>query len=136
MTGYSRKFEYHSIYRSLQSYLFCHHGALMSRSLAPGSTGAYRIRNPLLGLHLRASGRFMSHDKGHERSATATKRGPGITKMVETERRMSSSSGEVGDFQFDTYKFVQKLEAEGFSRQQSEAIMQSLSEVINERLDL
>ena len=34
---------------------------------------------------------------------------------------------------FDTNKFVQKLETEGFSRQQGEAIMESLAEVMNER---
>ena len=34
---------------------------------------------------------------------------------------------------FDTNKFVQKLETEGFSRQQGEAIMASLAEVMNER---
>jgi len=34
---------------------------------------------------------------------------------------------------FDTYKFVQRLEAESFSREHAEAIMNSLSEVITER---
>ena len=34
---------------------------------------------------------------------------------------------------FDTNKFMQKLETEGFSRQQGEAIMESLAEVMNER---
>ncbi|CAG8495585.1 11076_t:CDS:2, partial [Acaulospora colombiana] len=35
---------------------------------------------------------------------------------------------------FDTSQFVQKLESEGFTRQQSEAIMNSLSEVISESM--
>ncbi|CAG8596894.1 12792_t:CDS:2 [Acaulospora morrowiae] len=35
---------------------------------------------------------------------------------------------------FDTSLFVQKLESEGFTRQQSEAIMNSLSEVIDESM--
>ncbi|CAG8585321.1 9009_t:CDS:2 [Paraglomus brasilianum] len=35
---------------------------------------------------------------------------------------------------FDTNKFVQKLEMEGFSRQQGEAIMASLAEVMNESM--
>ncbi|KAI9183472.1 Protein fmp32, mitochondrial [Blastocladiella emersonii ATCC 22665] len=35
---------------------------------------------------------------------------------------------------FDTYKFVQRLEQEGFSREQSEAIMQSFLEVISESM--
>lgn len=36
-------------------------------------------------------------------------------------------------YHFDTFKFVERLEAEGFSREQSEAIMASLREVISER---
>ena len=35
--------------------------------------------------------------------------------------------------QFDTYRLVQKLEGEGFSREAAEAIMASLSEVVFER---
>ncbi|KAJ3350330.1 hypothetical protein GGF32_004958 [Allomyces javanicus] len=35
---------------------------------------------------------------------------------------------------FDTYKFAQKLEEEGFSREQAEAIMTSFSEVIGESM--
>ncbi|KAI9595674.1 DUF1640-domain-containing protein [Syncephalis fuscata] len=38
-------------------------------------------------------------------------------------------------YSFDSYKFVQRLEAEGFTLQQSEAIMRSLQEVINESLE-
>ncbi|KAL7752817.1 Protein fmp32, mitochondrial [Sorochytrium milnesiophthora] len=41
---------------------------------------------------------------------------------------------DLGNPTFDTYKFVQKLETEGFTRQQAEAIMQSFSEVINESM--
>ncbi len=33
---------------------------------------------------------------------------------------------------FDTYKFVQRLEGEGFPRESSEAIMNSLAEVVSE----
>ena len=36
-------------------------------------------------------------------------------------------------YRFDTYRFVEKLESEGFSREQAEAIMNSLSYVIEER---
>ncbi|CAJ0826937.1 19545_t:CDS:2 [Entrophospora sp. SA101] len=36
---------------------------------------------------------------------------------------------------FDTSTFVQKLEAEGFTRQQSEAIMKSMSEVLDESMN-
>jgi len=34
---------------------------------------------------------------------------------------------------FDTHRFVEKLERDGFSRQQSEAIMNALDEVVTER---
>ncbi|KAI8850794.1 DUF1640-domain-containing protein [Chytridium lagenaria] len=36
---------------------------------------------------------------------------------------------------FDTYKFVQKLEADGFQREKAEAIMNSLAEVVSESAD-
>ena len=36
---------------------------------------------------------------------------------------------------FDTYKFVQRLEAESFSRDASEAIMNSLAEVLSESVN-
>ena len=42
-------------------------------------------------------------------------------------RRFASS------FNFDTYRLVQRLEAEGFTREGSEAIMNSLSEVVEQR---
>ncbi|OZJ02970.1 hypothetical protein BZG36_04513 [Bifiguratus adelaidae] len=38
-------------------------------------------------------------------------------------------------YHFDTYKFVQKLESQGHSREQAEAIMDSLSEVIAESMN-
>lgn len=33
---------------------------------------------------------------------------------------------------FDTYKFIQRLEADGFSREKAEAVLSSLAELINE----
>ena len=36
---------------------------------------------------------------------------------------------------WDTYRFVQKLEGEGFSRENSEAIMNSLSQVLDESVE-
>ncbi|CAO3618413.1 unnamed protein product [Cunninghamella blakesleeana] len=38
-------------------------------------------------------------------------------------------------FHFDTFKFVQRLEREGFSREQSQAIMGSLQEVISDSMN-
>ncbi|KAG0259933.1 hypothetical protein BG011_002286 [Mortierella polycephala] len=40
-----------------------------------------------------------------------------------------------GGHHFDTHRFVEKLEREGFSRQQSEAIMNALDEVVTESMD-
>jgi hypothetical protein len=34
---------------------------------------------------------------------------------------------------FDTHRFVEKLEAQGFTREQAEGIMNALDEVITER---
>ena len=39
----------------------------------------------------------------------------------------------VSPYHFDTFKFVRRLEAEGFTLEQSEAVMSSLREVIDER---
>ncbi|RUS29873.1 putative mitochondrion protein [Jimgerdemannia flammicorona] len=44
----------------------------------------------------------------------------------------TSLDASVPNHHFDTYKFVQKLENDGFTREQAEAILDSLSEVINE----
>ncbi|TPX62962.1 hypothetical protein PhCBS80983_g00096 [Powellomyces hirtus] len=40
-----------------------------------------------------------------------------------------------GVHQFDTYKLVQRLEADGFSRESAEAVMASLSEVVGESIN-
>ncbi|KAI9146170.1 mitochondrial protein [Paraphysoderma sedebokerense] len=45
-----------------------------------------------------------------------------------------SLSNSIPSSHFDTYKFVQKLEQEGFTREQSESIMTSFSEVVNESM--
>lgn len=50
--------------------------------------------------------------------------------------RAFSASGPVqddGGHHFDTHRFVEKLERDGFTRQQSEAIMNALDEVVTER---
>ncbi|KAI8376013.1 uncharacterized protein BYT42DRAFT_614800 [Radiomyces spectabilis] len=40
----------------------------------------------------------------------------------------------ISQYHFDTFKFVERLENEGFTREQSEAIMASLREVISESM--
>ncbi|KAF9385940.1 hypothetical protein CPB97_004289 [Podila verticillata] len=52
--------------------------------------------------------------------------------------RAFSASGPVqddGGHHFDTHRFVEKLERDGFTRQQSEAIMNALDEVVTESMD-
>ncbi|KAF9327158.1 hypothetical protein BG006_009492 [Podila minutissima] len=51
--------------------------------------------------------------------------------------RAFSASGPIqdGGHHFDTHRFVEKLEREGFTRQQSEAIMNALDEVVSESMD-
>ncbi|KAF9947132.1 hypothetical protein BGZ65_009098, partial [Modicella reniformis] len=52
--------------------------------------------------------------------------------------RPFSTSGPAMDdsgYHFDTHRFVEKLESEGFTRQQSETIMNALDEVITESMN-
>ncbi|KAG9302692.1 hypothetical protein G9A89_005166 [Geosiphon pyriformis] len=50
------------------------------------------------------------------------------------DQRYISSTVAAAQQYFDTNKFVQKLESEGFTREQSEAFMNSLTEVMNESM--
>ncbi|KAI8055061.1 hypothetical protein BDF22DRAFT_675132 [Syncephalis plumigaleata] len=56
-----------------------------------------------------------------------------IGKVVVSRRSYAQQHNNY--YPFDSYKFVQRLEAEGFTHQQSEAIMRLLQEVINESLE-
>ncbi|CAH1765275.1 9897_t:CDS:2 [Entrophospora sp. SA101] len=60
-----------------------------------------------------------------------------IATNVNNRNKISSSNYSSNDKTqyFDTSTFVQKLEAEGFTRQQSEAIMKSMSEVLDESMN-
>lgn len=50
------------------------------------------------------------------------------------QRRQFSSTKIIRDgYHFDTLKFVKRLETEGFSPVQSQAVMRALSDVIEER---
>ncbi|RUS19564.1 mitochondrion protein, partial [Endogone sp. FLAS-F59071] len=61
---------------------------------------------------------------------------PLTTSAHHTARPFHTSSpshdATLPNHHFDTYKFVQKLEQDGFTREQAEAILDSLSEVIDE----
>ncbi|KAF7730181.1 hypothetical protein EC973_002789 [Apophysomyces ossiformis] len=46
----------------------------------------------------------------------------------------SSPIRQLPQYHFDTFKFVERLENEGFTREQSEAIMASLREIISESM--
>jgi hypothetical protein len=45
---------------------------------------------------------------------------------------MSRSTFSTLRHSFDTYRFVQRLEGEGFTREAAEAVMASLGDVVNE----
>jgi hypothetical protein len=46
---------------------------------------------------------------------------------------MVRENNSIPAYHFDTFKFVKRLEEEGFTLEQSEAIMSNLREVIDER---
>ncbi|CAO3610937.1 unnamed protein product [Cunninghamella echinulata] len=54
--------------------------------------------------------------------------------MLKQRSFHSGSTLRNKQFHFDTFKFVQRLEREGFSREQSQAIMGSLQEVISDSM--
>jgi hypothetical protein len=56
------------------------------------------------------------------------------TLLCRSKRHFSRSSAICQNYHFDTFKFVERLEKENFSRQQSEAIMASLRKVMNESM--
>lgn len=57
-----------------------------------------------------------------------------LTNKVKCLSSKFHSSAFARQNYFDTFKFVERLEKEGFSRQQSEAIMSSLQRVISESM--
>lgn len=55
------------------------------------------------------------------------------TVLLHTTKLNNQCVRLLSGYHFDTFKFVERLETEGFTREQSEAIMASLREVITER---
>jgi len=53
--------------------------------------------------------------------------------IVAAQRCFSTTSPQARDHHFDTLKFVQRLKDDGFTEEQSEAMMRVLSDVIEER---
>ncbi|KAF9138261.1 hypothetical protein BGX30_009343 [Mortierella sp. GBA39] len=58
-----------------------------------------------------------------------------IAKESGIASRQAASLLNDSGHHFDTHRFVEKLEREGFTRQQSEAIMNALDEVVTESID-
>jgi hypothetical protein len=56
------------------------------------------------------------------------------TFLYRSKRHFSRSTAIRHNYHFDTFKFVERLEKEKFTRQQSEAIMTSLRKVMNESM--
>lgn len=54
-------------------------------------------------------------------------------RQIAQSRSFHSSVRALKDHHFDTLKFVQRLQEEGFSEEQSVALMRALSDVIEER---
>ncbi|KAI1302809.1 hypothetical protein EDD11_005504 [Mortierella claussenii] len=112
----------------------------LSRSVSHTSTG-HRVTQPILSLSpLSSSSSRMCFTAGstHHCSLYSIHSSRRTLQGV-TQIRQFSTSGPVLDdgsgHHFDTHRFVEKLEREGFSRQQSEAIMNALDEVVSESMN-
>jgi len=60
---------------------------------------------------------------------------PSISQNPAHRRAFHATARQCRDHHFDTLKFVQRLQEEGFTEAQSVAMMKVLSDVIQERLD-
>jgi hypothetical protein len=60
----------------------------------------------------------------------------GYASPLEFRRNFSATAPQSKDHHFDTLKFVQRMEEEGFTEEQAEGMMRVLSDVIEERYDL
>ena len=67
------------------------------------------------------------------RSMSQPKDGAAITKKLPIRRAFSATPMRPRDHHFDTLKFVKRLKDEGFTEEQSVAMMKVLSDVIEER---
>ena len=99
---------------------------------------------------IRPSAAFANHGFQHKQQATPSRttatsavarqrwtarRLPPISQQQKAfSRSFSSTPAMAKDHHFDTLKFVQRLQAEGFSEAQSEAMMKVLSDVIEESI--
>ena len=76
----------------------------------------------------RLSHRVYAHTKPN-----ATSRPPSILQDPSLRRAFHATTRQSRDHHFDTLKFVQRLQEEGFSEKQAVAMMRVLSDVIEER---
>jgi hypothetical protein len=56
-----------------------------------------------------------------------------ILKLLQNRRSFHATTRQLRDHHFDTLKFVERLKEEGFTEEQSVAMMKVLSDVIEER---
>jgi hypothetical protein len=79
----------------------------------------------------------MHNDRGSARhSGIAAPRNAGsMLQQPVLRRAFHASAPRRRDHHFDTLKFVQRLQGEGFTEEQSVAMMKVLNDVIEERLD-
>ena len=69
----------------------------------------------------------------HGRSLLRRARAESLSTSIVPRRAFHATPKTPRDHHFDTLKFVQRLEGEGFSEEQSVAMMKVLSDVIEER---
>lgn len=99
----------------------------VTASLAATQTSNFRSWQP--------PARPVHNDRGAVRhnSVSATKQSRSLLQQPGLRRAFHASAPRRRDHHFDTLKFVQRLQGEGFTEDQSVAMMKVLNDVIEER---
>ena len=82
----------------------------------------------------RVDSRKSSATASHVRQQWQRRRSPLAAHLNDHGRAFSATSSRAKDHQFDTLKFVQRLESEGFSEAQAVAMMKVLGDIIEESI--
>jgi hypothetical protein len=96
-------------------------------------TAFYQQGSHQTATHHSRNGRA-SATSAHARDLWTARRLPVLPSQYIPARAFSATPPRPKDHHFDTLKFVQRLEAEGFSEEQAVAMMQVLSDVIEESI--
>jgi hypothetical protein len=122
---------------------------LMARQMLPqfllpklswqgGFIGRQSVRTLTTTAATQASFRELVHQNRMAQSTSTTSlnafdRKPRILECLPRSRSFHATTRQLRDHHFDTLKFVQRLKEEGFTEEQSVAMMKVLSDVIEER---